>query len=966
MNTTHQCCYRHTESQFSLRTVSHCCSLLFLVLTFSVSSWFIQSASAQQPSGTLVLRGPSPDPSPGEEFVVSVEILNPQNVSVFTIVIEYPNAFDYKSFAPGEGQFDANDLTLGREVSLVGNRVKRQFHLGINYDMGEPVFFSEGTLFTITFETSVLGNHRVSIVDTTHLQNAGSIVTELATNELPSLNVPVRGPIAGTVHLVPTIGAERVGETGFIDIELKDRSRAHRYEITVDPSANLGPLTVSYNSDDSNGTAITNHTAGDPITISADLWLPNDPLDNTTDWHKTHSDPIVATLFFTPTTGGEGSFEITSAKIFDPDDTPLTLSNPDILTITINSEIQNVVYRNTGVGPKPIIEVDEGTKDGPFQFKISFLSKNYIEKQLRRLEDGKVVATFQFQRGIYGFGRDEIEVGGTAGASVTTRLWEADGAGVYYHRINPTETGEREVTLQIPAGVVHEVGTNLPNVASETVTVNTNLEYPPWDVDEDGIVLANDAELVRQALGQGMEDRYGIWLYVNTIENPRTDVNGDRYVNQIDVDLVRRHITDEENGVQGKSDDASGQSDQTRQARSIAPESDASVWMPDKNLRKEVRKKFGIRNDDELTQARMSHLTSLGFRNDKISDITGLEYAINLTALVIRKTQVSDLSPLKDLTNLRSLKVVDCNVSNVVPLGGLTALTFLNVSGNTISDLTPLSNLTELTELWAMDNNISDITALAGLTKLRKLRLRDNSILDTSPIYPLTQDILRSVDISVLEYPPWDINEDGSVDATDSALVTAALGQSGNAIVDDRTDVNGDRTVDNADLTLVTNNLDANGGAPSSVSVFDILDRETLENLDRNVLEGYLNTLRAESDGSLKYQRAIAMLKRILAALRPMETLLLTNYPNPFNPETWIPYHLANASDVRITIYDVRGQVIRRLDLGHQLEGYYTSLSRAAHWDGRNDLGERVGSGIYFYQLQADNASHLRKMVILK
>ena len=361
----------------------------------------------------------------------------------------------------------------------------------------------------------------------------------------------------------------------------------------------------------------------------------------------------------------------------------------------------------------------------------------------------------------------------------------------------------------------------------------------------------------------------------------------------------------------------------------------------------------------------MTHLTSLGFRNDKISDITGLEYAVNLTALVIRKTQVSALGPLKDLTSLRSLKVVDSKVSSVTALGGLTDLTFLNVSGNIISDITPIGNLTNLTELWATDNNISDISALSGLTKLRKLRLRDNPILDTSPIYPLTQDILRSVDISVSEYPPWDINEDGNVDATDSALVTAALGQSGNNIVDDRMDVNGDGTVDNADLTLVTNNLDVNGGVPSSVSVFHLLDQKKLESLDRKVLEGYLHTLRAESDGSLKYQRAIAMLEHILAGLRPRETQLLANYPNPFNPETWIPYHLANASDVVITIYDTQGIIIRRLDLGRQSEGYYTRPSRAAYWNGRNAFGERVASGIYFYQLQADNASHLRKMLLI-
>ena len=104
----------------------------------------------------------------------------------------------------------------------------------------------------------------------------------------------------------------------------------------------------------------------------------------------------------------------------------------------------------------------------------------------------------------------------------------------------------------------------------------------------------------------------------------------------------------------------------------------------------------------------------------------------------------------------------------------------------------------------------------------------------------------------------------------------------------------------------------------------------------------------------------------MLSAIRPEETQLLPNYPNPFNPETWIPYHLANAGDVVITIYDMRGTVVRRLDLGHQREGYYASQSRAVYWDGRNDMGESVTSGMYFYQLQADNISLLRKMVILK
>ena len=98
----------------------------------------------------------------------------------------------------------------------------------------------------------------------------------------------------------------------------------------------------------------------------------------------------------------------------------------------------------------------------------------------------------------------------------------------------------------------------------------------------------------------------------------------------------------------------------------------------------------------------------------------------------------------------------------------------------------------------------------------------------------------------------------------------------------------------------------------------------------------------------------------------PNETLMFSNYPNPFNPETWIPYQLSKYIDVKILIYDMRGTVVRRLELGYQAVGYYTSRGRAAHWDGRNAFGERVAAGIYFYQLRTDTVTPLRKMVILK
>ena len=108
------------------------------------------------------------------------------------------------------------------------------------------------------------------------------------------------------------------------------------------------------------------------------------------------------------------------------------------------------------------------------------------------------------------------------------------------------------------------------------------------------------------------------------------------------------------------------------------------------------------------------------------------------------------------------------------------------------------------------------------------------------------------------------------------------------------------------------------------------------------------------------------MLEQLLTAMTPKETALLANYPNPFNPETWIPYQLATPADVRIAIYAADGTLVRNLDLGHQAVGIYESRSRAAYWDGKNALGEHVASGVYFYTLKAGDFSATRKMLIRK
>ena len=108
------------------------------------------------------------------------------------------------------------------------------------------------------------------------------------------------------------------------------------------------------------------------------------------------------------------------------------------------------------------------------------------------------------------------------------------------------------------------------------------------------------------------------------------------------------------------------------------------------------------------------------------------------------------------------------------------------------------------------------------------------------------------------------------------------------------------------------------------------------------------------------------VLQQLLASLTPTETELLANYPNPFNPETWIPYRLAADAYVTLTIYDLNGQIVRTIDVGHRIAAVYENWSKAVYWDGRNGFGERVASGVYFYHLSAGDYSATRKMVILK
>ena len=113
-------------------------------------------------------------------------------------------------------------------------------------------------------------------------------------------------------------------------------------------------------------------------------------------------------------------------------------------------------------------------------------------------------------------------------------------------------------------------------------------------------------------------------------------------------------------------------------------------------------------------------------------------------------------------------------------------------------------------------------------------------------------------------------------------------------------------------------------------------------------------------------RNAFLSLQLAVGDVRPEDTILAQNYPNPFNPETWIPYQLSKSTEVSIHIHNIAGHLVRTLDLGLQATGSYMTPATAAYWDGKNSVGERVASGIYFYTLETPEFSATRRMVILK
>ncbi|RKU13068.1 hypothetical protein C6502_04825 [Candidatus Poribacteria bacterium] len=302
-----------------------------------------------------------------------------------------------------------------------------------------------------------------------------------------------------------------------------------------------------------------------------------------------------------------------------------------------------------------------------------------------------------------------------------------------------------------------------------------------------------------------------------------------------------------------------------------------------------------------------------------------------------------------------ALEAVGVSEGDLLQMGGGTTTFQGGTIDNAVGSVTGISAERQGDQGVTGTGNLLQVgfrTISSGETKVTLQNLQFNASAGWSvPVDPY--EISLTVEEQVVA---GDVNGDRQVNILDLVFVAQQLGKSVPAA--SPADVNGDGVVNILDLVEVARHF-SNTAAPPSTMI-------AAESVDPAAIEAWIAEAQLEDDGSLVFKQGIANLQNLLASLIPAETALHRNYPNPFNPETWIPYQLATPAEVALTIYDINGGLVRHIALGYQAAGVYQNRSRAVYWDGRNQYGESVVSGLYFYTLIAGEFSATRRMLILK
>ena len=747
------------------------------------------------------------------------------------------------------------------------------------------------------------------------------------------------------------------------------------YTATITPTAS-GTVTIGVAANVATDAANNQNTAATSktVTVSVDTTAPGVSISVPS---GTQNGAFSVTITFTETVSGFAQSEVSlsgsaasitgwsanrDSTVYTATITP-TASGTVTVGVTANVAIDAANNQNTAATSKTVsVDVDApGVSVSVLSDNVSVLS----DKQTDTFD-----ATITFTEAVSGFEQPDLSLTGTANASTTA--WSTTGNTTYIATITPTTEGT--VIINVPANVATDAaGNNNSAGTAQIVTVKfKDTEAPTVSIsapasaqnsafsvsfifseavsvfEEDEVSLTGTANTTITAWNTTDKTTYTATITPTTsgtvIINVPAGIAADAARNRntaatsqtvhVDVDSPTVSITvpsDEQSGefnaiitfletvsgfaqsdvsLSGSAASITGwsaNSGNTVYTATITPTASGTVTVAvAANVATDAANNSNTVATSKTVTVSIPVLVSIP--DAALAALVRTELSLAANAAITT-------ADMRRLTSLGGGSARRLGISNLTSLEHATNLGSLTLPRNSISDLSPLANLTSLRSLSISRNSISNLVPLQNLTELTSLELKQNNISDLSPLSGLTK--LNSLVLKNNNF----------------------------------TDVSplGDLVAEDGTTNLVTL----------------LLEHNSIANTAANA-----TALQALSDAGTNIDIAIPDVDVNAAPLAsgniPDETLLHPNYPNPFNPETWIPYHLANDTDVQISIYDINGGLVRQLDLGYQQAGYYTNRSRTAYWDGRNGFGERVATGIYFYQLQAGSESFLRKMVIVK
>ena len=491
-------------------------------------------------------------------------------------------------------------------------------------------------------------------------------------------------------------------------------------------------------------------------------------------------------------------------------------------------------------------------------------------------QTGPFDVTITFNESVSGFEESELDVSGDAHASITSWSPNADNT-VFTAEITPTTSGT--VTLDIAADVATDAANNGNTAAiSQSVTVTIEAQTVSVDVDRPGVNILVES-YTKSGYGDpispvvGASDTLVSVVFTEPVRADEFDPSTILTTSGPTVTLFL--ITQRPSEVTG--DEQTIRLWHLWSYKLIATESGELTF----NIAEDVTRDLAGNSNTAATLTVTADIDPPAISRVTVPEGTqGSEFNI-----IIEFTE-----PVSPNHNSKTFWHSDLTIST--PEGLSYSATFTNEEVDRTTYILTLAPPDEWqmdqfgrysNGIWSMEGQIR-ITAISSGTVIDAAQLNSN----------LQQSLSESVSpyVSISTYSEYDMDKDHDVDIDDVRIVVQALGQSGDAITDPRTDIDVDGDVDKDDVLAVIDNVGTFAAAPVSADIFADLSPEIYKALNPILLTETLDAVRLASDGSLKYLQAIVLLEHFLAEMRPDETQLLANYPNPFNPETWIPYHL--------------------------------------------------------------------------